>query len=358
MHRGFSRDVSDAASVERVAAGGRALKLSQDRERAQSAFENRKAKIASDAQRKVRNIDARFQQSSQAEAPTSGRYGLVSAEEFRRAQTAGEDGSGRAAGRGPTTATKRIDKRARKRKRAVLSFAEDDEDESSARVKEAVDAAEAADAGTADAGTADAAEVQAPPPAGGDGAGGRKDPTVDTSFLPDRERERLLAEQRAELKREWLAEQERVKGESLEITYSYWDGTGHRRTIVVPKGTTTGTFLEKVRQQLLPEFKALRSVSPEELLYVKEDLMIPHHISFYDLIVTKARGKSGPLFHFDVHDDVRLVQDVRVEKDESHPGKVVERSWYERNKHLFPASRWAMYDPNVQRTERYTIHGD
>ena len=29
------------------------------------------------------------------------------------------------------------------------------------------------------------------------------------------------------------------------------------------------------------------------------------HYSFYDLIVTKARGKSGPLFHFDVHDDIR-----------------------------------------------------
>jgi hypothetical protein len=38
--------------------------------------------------------------------------------------------------------------------------------------------------------------------------------------------------------------------------------------------------------------------------------------SFYDLIVTKARGKSGPLFHFDVHDDVRMVNDSRVEKDE------------------------------------------
>lgn len=46
------------------------------------------------------------------------------------------------------------------------------------------------------------------------------------------------------------------------------------------------------------------------------------HFSFYDLIVTKARGKSGPLFHFDVHDDIRLVHDTRVEKDESHPGKV------------------------------------
>ena len=64
-------------------------------------------------------------------------------------------------------------------------------------------------------------------------------------------------------------------------------------------------------------------------------------MTFYDLIATKARGKSGPLFHFDVHDDVRVGPiDSRIEKDESHPGKVVERRWYERNKHIFPASKF------------------
>ena len=101
----------------------------------------------------------------------------------------------------------------------------------------------------------------------------------------------------------------------------------------------------------------MRGVSSDNLLYVKEDLIIPQHFSFYDLIVTKARGKSGPLFHFDVHEDVRLAGDARVEKDESHPGKICERSWYERNKHIFPASRWEVYDPAVVR-DRYTIHGD
>lgn len=40
------------------------------------------------------------------------------------------------------------------------------------------------------------------------------------------------------------------------------------------------------------------------------------HYTFYDFIVNKARGKSGPLFNFDVHEDVRLMQDVTVEKDE------------------------------------------
>jgi protein FAM50 len=42
----------------------------------------------------------------------------------------------------------------------------------------------------------------------------------------------------------------------------------------------------------------------------------------------QARGKSGPLFHFDVHEDIRTQHDARIEKDESHAGKVVERHWY------------------------------
>lgn len=41
-----------------------------------------------------------------------------------------------------------------------------------------------------------------------------------------------------------------------------------------------------------------------------------------------------------MHDDVRLLADARIEKNESHAGKVVERSWYNRSKHIFPASRW------------------
>ena len=61
-------------------------------------------------------------------------------------------------------------------------------------------------------------------------------------------------------------------------------------------------------------------MSADSLIYIKEDLIIPNQYTFYDLIITKARGKSGPLFHFDVHDDVRLLSDARVEKDDSHPG--------------------------------------
>ncbi len=61
----------------------------------------------------------------------------------------------------------------------------------------------------------------------------------------------------------------------LEVTYSYWDGSGHRYVIEVTKGTTIGKFLEAVKQQIVKEFTELRSTSAEDLMYVKEDLIIP-----------------------------------------------------------------------------------
>ena len=184
-----------------------------------------------------------------------------------------------------------------------------------------------------------------------------KNPEVDTSFLPDQEREQRALAERERLRKEWLDRQKAMKDEVLEITYSYWDGTGHRRTVQCKKGDTVARFLELVRCDLAKEFREMGNVSSDALLYVKEDLIIPQDISFYDLIATKARGKSGPLFNFDVHDDVRLgAVDVRIEKDESHPGKVVERRWYDRNKHIFPASRWEIYDP-AKEYGRYTIAG-
>ncbi|POY70743.1 hypothetical protein BMF94_6153 [Rhodotorula taiwanensis] len=179
-----------------------------------------------------------------------------------------------------------------------------------------------------------------------------KNPTVDTHFLPDREREEAERRERDELRKKWLKMQEDMKEEPVEITYSYWDGSGHRKVVSCKKGDTIAQFLEKCRAQ----FPELRAISVDNLMYIKEDLIIPHHYTFYDFIVNKYRGKSGPMFNFDVHDDVRLTHDAAVEKDESHAGKVIERSWYNRNKHIFPASRWELFNPEVIR-EKYTIHG-
>ena len=78
----------------------------------------------------------------------------------------------------------------------------------------------------------------------------------------------------------------------------------------------------------------------------------------------EGRGRTAPppprrpLFHFDVHDDVRVgAFDHRVEKDESHAGKVMEKRVYERMKDKFPYSRFEMYDPD-KKWDEYTVHGN
>jgi protein FAM50 len=60
-----------------------------------------------------------------------------------------------------------------------------------------------------------------------------------------------------------------VKNEPLEVTYSYWDGSGHRRKIVVRKGDSIGAFLKAVRDQLAPEFRELRALGTDGLMYIK-----------------------------------------------------------------------------------------
>jgi protein FAM50 len=147
---------------------------------------------------------------------------------------------------------------------------------------------------------------------------------------------------RARFAEEWKQEQERLKKLKLKITYSYWDGSGHRRSLEVPRGATVGRFLRWVHEDLQPEFPELRKTAPDDLMFVKEDLILPTHVSFHDLIALNARGKTGPLFDFGV--SAEHVQAMTSGEQEAHAGKVVDRRWYERNKHLFPASRWEPFD--------------
>lgn len=182
-----------------------------------------------------------------------------------------------------------------------------------------------------------------------------KDPAVNTNFLPDIDREKAENELRESLVNEWHNKQMQIRNEPIQITYSYWDGSGHRRSIEMKKGNTIYQFLVKCLEDLRHEFHELKTVCADQLVYVKEDIIIPQTNTFYDFLITKARGKSGPLFHFDAIDDIRLVQDATIEKEDSHAGKIVLRSWYERNKHIFPASRWEPYDP-TKSYAKYTYY--
>ena len=336
-------------TVEGNVAGSRAAALEKKRQLDQQEYERKKSKIAADAQRDQQSISAKFSGGSATSALETqladATVGLVTIEQLRALKEAQARPVDESSQNKETCEEQKLREKAerkarkkalkeKKKQMATLSFADGIDD-----VDEDVDAgAEHSSRGT---------KILS----------NKKDPTIDTSFLPDKDRDAAVETERQRLVEEWKQRQEQAKAEHLEVVYSYWDGSGHRRTLTCRKGSTIGDFLEQVRLQLQPEFRELGSVSSDALLYVKEDLILPHDISFYDLIACKARGKSGPLFHFDVHEDIRVgALDVRVEKDESHPGKVVQRSWYERNKHIFPASRWEVYDP-AKDYGQYTIGG-
>ena len=53
------------------------------------------------------------------------------------------------------------------------------------------------------------------------------------------------------------------------VTYSYWDGSGHRRNLTVKKGDSIGGFLKAVRDQLAPTFREMRTANVGNLMFVK-----------------------------------------------------------------------------------------
>ncbi|XP_046998615.1 protein FAM50 homolog [Schistocerca americana] len=324
---------------------GRAMQLMKKREKAQQEIEFRKKKIEEDL--KISNIENKFAAHYDAveQQLKSSTIGLVTLNEMKAKQ------ENIVKERERKLAQKQLEKEQEKQRQLEAKQAEKNRQKQ--QIQSLSFSLEEEEENDDDdlSHTSDSAEEKFEPPVK---KKIRKNPDVDTSFLPDREREDEENRLREELRQEWAAKQSSLKEEEIEITFSYWDGSGHRRTVRMKKGNSIYQFLQRCLELLRKEFSELKTVTADQLMYVKEDLILPHHYTFYDFIVTKARGKSGPLFTFDVHDDIRLVNDASVEKEESHAGKVLLRSWYERNKHIFPASRWEPYDP-TKSYDKYTV---
>ncbi|CAL8471113.1 g10655 [Coccomyxa elongata] len=188
--------------------------------------------------------------------------GLVTREEFLSKRETLKDRMDEAKAQAKREADKALnqEKLERSRKKAKLaaktklSFGGDDEEEGDA--KEATEAAGVPDKeapGKVHQADKDSSGAQqaAPRKLG-------KDPTAQTDFLPDHEREAQEVAVREQLRKEYELRQKLMKNEPLKITYSYWDGQGHRRTLTIRKGDTIAQFLQKVKEQLHADFRELR----------------------------------------------------------------------------------------------------
>ncbi|KAF7990799.1 hypothetical protein HCN44_000604 [Aphidius gifuensis] len=339
---------------------GRAMQLMRKREIAQQEIEFKKKKMIED---KLYNIDDKFatQYNAVEQQLKTSTVGLVTVNEMKakqenaaqeRAKKLAQKTREKEQEKERELAVKQAEKSKQKKQIQTLSFdldEDDDDDEKEKNISSKKKSKKSKKKEKQEQSQEDLCQAVSNP-----AKKVKKNPDVDTSFLPDREREEEENRLREELRQEWQTRQNALKEEEIEITFSYWDGSGHRRNVVMKKGNSIYQLLQRCLEVLRREFSELKTVMADQLMYVKEDLILPHHYTFYDFIVTKARGKSGPLFTFDVHDDIRMVHDASVETEESHAGKVLLRSWYERNKHIFPASRWEPFDP-TKTYDKYTI---
>ncbi|MCP9260764.1 Protein FAM50A [Dirofilaria immitis] len=279
---------------------GRLIHIAKKRERAKEAIEQRRRKLEEETKNLKTGITTKFTANYDVieDSLKTSTVGLVTLDEMREKQRdvvearelqRAVEGNSKENIRNTASDSKSCQKR-------VLSFAFDDEDEE------------------------DMVSVPLEKKRVG------MDPTVETAFLPDRNREKELAKLKEDLAKEWQSP-ERSENE---------------------KGNTISQFLVRALELLKREFSETRAAVPESLMFVKEDLIIPHFYTFQDFIVTKAMGKTGPLYEFDAAGEIRLRQDAAVDCGESHPAKVVLRSWYEKNKHIYPASRWEAFVPNKE----------
>ncbi|KAK8166577.1 XAP5, circadian clock regulator-domain-containing protein [Phyllosticta citrichinensis] len=213
-------------------------------------------------------------------------------------------------------------------------------------------------------------------------------PNSNVAFTPKVMTKNALlreAQQREQLRKEFLIMQESVKATDFLIPFVFYDGSnipGGR--CKVKKGDHVWLFLDKARKvgaELgVGGDKSRREwarVGVDDLMLVRGEMIIPQHYEFYFFMVNKTKGFDGPIFCHSAEptagtplpakdEDVDpatydpLAQKEKkkdrgvTEEDTSLEGfdddptltKVVDRRWYERNKHIYPASIWEEYDPN------------
>nr|POE72390.1 protein fam50 like [Quercus suber] len=203
-------------------------------------------------------------------------------------------------------------------------------------------------------------------------------------------REARLKEQ---LKKEYTQLQEAVKQTDFALPFVFYDGSNAPGGVCrMKKGDPIWLFLERARKLGAglagkgdKSKKDWARISVDDLLLVRGELIIPHHYEFHYFILNNSQGYTGTLFPYaasataatpshllpkdpsgpviPLSDEVppttlstaaqrkqqaaNAIPESKLEGYEVDPDltKVVDRRWYERNKHIYPASMWEEFDP-------------
>ncbi|RFU32905.1 hypothetical protein B7463_g3466, partial [Scytalidium lignicola] len=191
---------------------------------------------------------------------------------------------------------------------------------------------------------------------------------------------------RESLRKEFLTIQEAVKATEICIPFVFYDGTNIPGGVCrVKKGDFVWVFLDKSRKlgaelgvgEKANARREWARVGVDDLMLVRGSIIIPHHYDFYFFIIDKTVGPNNRrLFDYSsepppqtTKESTSTSKDMNSYNPLSRPStklkqakdagqanlegvnddptftKVVDRRWYERNKHIFPASVWQEFDP-------------
>ncbi|TDZ49719.1 FAM50 family protein [Colletotrichum trifolii] len=198
---------------------------------------------------------------------------------------------------------------------------------------------------------------------------------------------RREAAEREALRKEFLAIQEAVKSTEIAIPFVFYDGSNiPGGTVRVKKGDHIWVFLDKSRKvgaelgvgEKANARREWARVGVDDLMLVRGSIIIPHHYEFYFFVINKNQGPDGQqLFKYSAEappkkDEpeaeettptpdgglttaaalkaaaTKALPDINTLEgatDDPTVTKVVDRRWYERNKHIYPASMWQEFDP-------------
>ncbi|KAI0131798.1 XAP5, circadian clock regulator-domain-containing protein [Xylariales sp. AK1849] len=204
---------------------------------------------------------------------------------------------------------------------------------------------------------------------------------------------RREAGEREVLRREFLVRQEAVKSTEIAVPFVFYDGTNiPGGTVRVKKGDFIWVFLDKSRKvgaelgvgEKANARREWARVGVDDLMMVRGNVIIPHHYEFLFFIMNKTMGPNNTLL-FDYSNEVprpreadaapvdplstaasraaKALEDMaKLEgaSDDTTFTKVVDRRWYERNKHIYPASVWQEFDPerDYQKEVRRDLGGN
>ncbi|KAK2624535.1 hypothetical protein QTJ16_006485 [Diplocarpon rosae] len=192
------------------------------------------------------------------------------------------------------------------------------------------------------------------------------------------------AQTRESLRKEFLVLQEAVKMTEIAIPFVFYDGTNIPGGVCrIKKGDFIWVFLDRSRKvgaelgvgEKLNSRREWAKIGVDDLMLVRGNLIIPHHYDFYYFIINHSKGPNGTLlFDYSAEPPTSTIlsepqsreaydplsnpstkpkppkeavniSELEGSNDDPTYTKVVDRRWYERNKHIFPASVWQEFDP-------------